>query len=140
MPVPGFTAPGQRETIHRGERTPAKVVIKQAAGLSLVLMVFLVLVTVGIMLTVQTEWKWIVQNWRKLLWIPVAPWLLGCLLAGFVLFIEMFDPNYPAPRKATDTSRVIWPWSRERVQPKSVIRARMPGTVDFSLDDNEETF
>jgi hypothetical protein len=75
------------------------------------------------------------EHWRWMLVVIVSPWMIAGALAGIVLVVELFDPNWPAPRDAVATTRIIWPWSRERVQPKQIVRARLPGTIDFSLDD-----
>ena len=140
MPNGGWGQPGQRETIARGERTDPRVIIGQAAGWAVCGMFVVLVIMAAIMLNVGTTWTYIGQNWKWLILFPILPWIGGAVLATFVLTIEIFDPNYPAPRDALPTTRILWPWSKERVQfpdASSGGGGRLRGQIDFSLGDDD---
>ena len=140
MPNGGFSAPGQRERILRGERTDPRIIIGQAVGLALVGTAIVAILIGAVMLLSIPTWRAFRQavenGWRWMTLLLITPWLIAAGASAVVLWIELFDPNYPAPREAAQTTKVLWPWSKERVQPKQVIRARLPGSVDFSLPDD----
>jgi len=141
----GFGQPGQRETIWRGERTDPRLVIRQAVALCAVAMVFIIIILAAVLLNSFENWRafdrYVEANWRWLVLIPVIPWPVGCVVCIIVLWYEIFDPNYPAPRDALSTSRIIYPWSRERIVPPAsapIPRARGRIGVDFSLDGDDD--
>ena len=124
----GFTQPGQRETIVRGERTDPRAVLGQAAALALCGTFIVLIVMAFWMLNAKTTWKWIGENWRWLAIFPVIPWIFAAVGAGIMLFVEIFDPNWPNPRDATPSTTPNFPWSKERMQPKG-------GTSRIKLTD-----
>jgi uncharacterized integral membrane protein len=114
----GFTAPGQREQIVRGERTDPRAVIVTGVAIGAV-GAFIVLLIMGlIMLNVRTSWAYIVKHWRWLIIFPLLPWIAGGCFTIIVLYVEINDPNWPPPRDATPSTAPLHPLSKERMQPK----------------------
>lgn len=121
----GFTAPGQREVIARGERTDPRVIIGQALAWGLCGCAILLFVIGGILINRLDRMRYVLRyvgaNWRWLLFVVAAPLAIGALLALVVLTIEICDPNWPPPRDATKSTRPLWPHSRERADPPAEV-------------------
>lgn len=114
MPLRDALGPGQRERIVRGERTDPRVIIGQVGALIAVVLLAFVVVR-----TYIYYWDWITKNEAHDWLSPIGIILVfGCGVAAYVLFIEVFDPNYPNPRQATGSTKPLWPWSRERQPPE----------------------
>jgi len=126
-----FTAPGQREAISRGERTHPRVVIGQAVGWAACASAVAVFVLIGVLIyhgdSLWYAWRYLRDTWRVWALLMVAPWPVAAVLAVVVLTVELFDPNWPPPRRATGSTRPLTPISREREQPKQ--------TIKIGLDD-----
>lgn len=144
MPRSGFTAPGQREIIARGERTDPRVVIGQAAAYAAVGTVLVLLVMWIVMVNVKSwTWDYTIRNWRWLIIFPLLPILAACVEAILVLRTEINDPNWPNPRDATQSTRPLHPLSKERMQPKGGVSFNLKFTdlldaLNLELDDDEE--
>lgn len=140
MPVwTGSQGQGQKEIITRGERTDPRAVLATCAALGAAGAVLVLLIMAAVMLNLGTTWKWIGQHWKWLALFPLLPVLIAFGVAVYVLFIEVFDPNYPPPRKATATSRVVWPWSKEREQPVKVLSLPLTkSALSFMLDGEDQ--
>jgi hypothetical protein len=139
-PNSGFSAPGQRERIVRGERTDPRVIIGQAAALAGVTLFGFVVVRLYIY-----GWDWINERELHGTFGPVAIILiLACVIADIMLFVEIFDPNWPNPRDATDSTRPNFPWSGERQPvPADVtnvnVKVDMARLLDMlTVDDDED--
>lgn len=115
---------GQVEHIQRGERTSPIVIIGQGLALVAVTLFGFIVIRAYIY-----YWDWIAKNEFHGWFAPPAIILvLGCVIVDWVLFYEIFDPNYPNPRQATETTRPLWPWSKERMKPegdKTVINVKL---------------
>ena len=114
----GFTAPGQREQIVRGERTDPRAVMAQGGAIGLVGMLLVLLIMWVLMINVHTTWKYIVENWRWLIIFPLLPWVAAGVFTTIILYVELNDPNWPNPRDATASTTPLHPLSKERMQPK----------------------
>jgi hypothetical protein len=115
--MPGLGAPGQKEIVRRSERTDPRIILGQAAMWAAIASVVILIIMAAVMLNVRTSWRWIGNNWRWLAIFPVLPWVLGGIMACIILTIELSDPNWPSPRAATGSTRILWPWSKERQPP-----------------------
>jgi len=138
----GFTAPGQREQIIRGERTDPRAILGQA-GVWGGLGSFIVLVVMGGILVnklyrVRDVFFYVADNWRWLGLIVIAPIVIAAVLAMYALFIEIFDPNWPPPRDATPSTRPLMPHSKERMQPKAESRTVKVKDLIALLESGEE--
>jgi len=109
---------GQREVIRRGERTDPRSIMAQAAGGAICGDAFIFVVMGAALILALPTLDWLADNWRWMLCLYALPWLPYLVAACCQLWIEIFDPHQPAPRKAADTTRPIMPWSKERRWPQ----------------------
>jgi len=130
-----FTAPGQRETIVRGERTDPRSILGQAFVWGACGSFVVLVVMVFIFWNKGVRWYWIWDNLRWLAIFPVAPFVIAAVLAVYALTVEIFDPNWPPPRKAMSSTRPVWPHSQEREQPKVDRRVKV---ADFMAELSED--
>jgi len=129
----GFSGPGQREQIVRGERTSPLMVVWQALW-ALIVFAVAFLIFRGYI----AVWEWLTDNhlhsWFAA---PAIISILVCLIAGAILVIEVVDPNWPNPRKATGSTRPLTPLSREREQPRKTVKMGL-GDLMVSLEEDED--
>jgi len=110
----GWGEAGQRETIIRGERTRAQEIVNQAKWMAFCFTFIVVAAESFYLWYIDARW-YDIRHWLFELAVPVAvPFAFGALCAGVQLFIEIFDPMHPSPRKATSSTRPNFPWSKER--------------------------
>jgi len=62
---------------------------------------------------IPRPWAWLAENWRYVATAELMVAIVGALAAAVMLFIEVFDPRYPATRGTIDTSRPVMPWTKE---------------------------
>lgn len=132
----GFTAPGQRESIVRGERTDPRAILGQSAAWAACGSVLSVAVA-AIVAICGYGW-WVVDHWRVFGVALVAPWPIAALLALVALTVEIFDPNWPPPRKATGSTRPLWPHSGERERPSNPPSSVRLGDLYADLDEDDD--
>ena len=102
--------PGQRENIRRDERTNPLTVAWQALWAAIMYALAFCIVRGYI-----AAWDWITYRGLHSWLGPLAGIGAGvCLIAGIILTIEVMDPNWPNPRKATSSTQPLTPLSRER--------------------------
>ena len=129
----GFAGPGQREQINRGERTSPLTIAWQALWALIVLAIAFCIVRGYI-----AAWEWITYQHLHSWLGPLAIIAVGiCLIAGGVLIVEIVDPNWPNPRKATGSTRPLTPLSREREQPRRTIKVGLDDLM-ASLEAEEK--
>jgi len=105
---------GQKEIIRRGERTDPRMIVNQAKWFAFCLTFLVGLVEFFYLWYIDARW-YEIRHWLWELSLPIAiPFAVAAVLAAIALFIEIFDPNYPNPRKATSSTRPNMPWSKER--------------------------
>jgi len=134
----GLAAPGQREQIVRGERTNPLTIAWQALW-ALIVFALAFLIFRGYI----AAWEWITDNHlHSWLMPPAIIAILVCLFAGCVLVIEIADPNWPNPRDATQSTRPLFPWSRERTQPRVSNRIKVSdllSALDLEMEEDDES-
>jgi len=81
--------------------------------MAIILIVMCAVLTLSVP-TWRALWETLRVHWRWMLVVVVSPWVIAGTLAAVVLAIELFDPNYPPPRDAVATTRVIWPCWQKR--------------------------
>ena len=123
MPIPFVGGRDQTEIIRRGERTEPKIIIRQAMWGALASSAVFGFILALILVSAAPPWKWFVGNWRWMVVIVFAPWPFWSLFAAVQLFIEVFDPNHPPPRRALETNKPVMPWDERQAQP---IKVQMP--------------
>lgn len=134
--------PGQRERIVRSERTDPRAIVAQAAWIAICATFIIVLAMGATLLNRFDYWyrfaRYWSANWKWLILIPIAPWPIAASICIVVLLYEIFDPNYPPPRDAVATTRIIWPGSKERAfPPAGDSRPQVRGYIDFGLDGDD---
>jgi len=136
----GFSQPGQRENITRGERTDPRIILFQAICLVLVVLIAFIVIRAYIW-----QWERITRNHLHSWLAPVAIILVaGCVAAGIMLFVELYDANWPNPRDASPSTRPNFPWSKERFTPSggggvNVVKVTdLLARLDSDLTDDDE--
>ena len=133
----GLAAPGQREQINRSERTNPLTIAWQALWAFLVFALGFCIVRGYI-----AAWEWITYRHLHSWLMPLAIIAVAvCAVAGTILIIEILDPNWPNPRDATPSTRPLFPWSRERTQPKVSNRIKVSdllSALDLEMEEDDQ--
>jgi len=129
MPIPFVGGRDQTEIIRRGERTEPTIIVKQAWWGALVSSGVVFCILALILVSAAPPWKWYAGNWRWMCVLVFAPWPFWAAFAAIQLFIEVFDPNHPPPRRALETNKAVMPWDERKEPPQ--YRERKPDYLIF---------
>lgn len=135
---------GGKDIVHRPERTDPLQVVKQAKWMALCLGFVVLLVEVFYLWRIDARW-YDIQDMLYGLSIPLAiSFAFSALCAAAQLFIEIFDPNHPPPRRASHSTRPNFPWSKEKgftmddLKGQNVSPASLRRLADLLEEEGEE--
>jgi len=131
----GGRGSGVRELIFRGERTNPKAVMAQTGAFALAGALMTWLIVAIIMVWVPRPWAWLGDHWRWPVTISLVSGVIGAAILGHVMFIESYDPMHPGARQPLNTSKPVFPWTKEKARwPEMPAAERLPDVESYDLD------